>query len=198
MDSLVAGRSGIGLHQKRKFIELRNQYTLTGDDGQEIGKVEQAKQSPLAFILRVVSSMDVALPVTLHVTTSDNREALKLHKPWFRFAVKVSDDAGSELGTVKKKMRVGKAVFSIEGSGGDEVGVLKAENWRARDFRYENTSGTELARVTKQWRGLLTEAFTDADSYAVTFEGSADNTTRKLALAAALAVDLTMKQKDTN
>jgi len=198
MDTLVAGRSGIGLHQKRKFLEMRNQYTLTGDDGAEIGKVEQAKQSPFAFILRLVSSMDVALPVTLHVTTSDGREELKLHKPWFRFAVKVSDGEGNVLGGVTKKVRLGKAVFSVEGPAGEEVGALKAENWRARDFRFENSSSNEVARVTKKWRGLLTEAFSDADSYAVTFEDTTDNATRQLALAAALAVDLTMKQKDTN
>jgi len=198
MDTLVAGRSGIGLHQKRKFLEMRNQYTLTGDDGAEIGKVEQAKQSPFAFILRLVSSMDVALPVTLHVTTSDGREELKLHKPWFRFAVKVSDGEGNALGNVTKKMRVGKAVFNVEGPAGEEMGVLKAENWRARDFRFENPSNNEVARVTKKWRGLLTEAFSDADSYAVTFEDTTDNATRQLALAAALAVDLTMKQKDTS
>jgi hypothetical protein len=38
--------------------------------------------------------------------------------------------------------------------------------------------------------------FTDADNYAVTFRASTDDTVRQLALAAALAVDLTMKQKD--
>lgn len=198
MDSLVAGRSGIGLHQKRKFLELRNQYTLTGDDGREIGKVEQTKQSPFAFVMRLASSMDVALPVTLHVTTTDGQEALKLHKPWFRFAVAVTDGDGTNLGSVNKKIRVGKAVFNVVGPGGEEVGVLKAENWRARDFRFENASGNEVARVTKQWRGLLTEAFTDADSYAVTFDSTTDNRTRKLALAAALTVDVTMKQKDYN
>lgn len=37
---------------------------------------------------------------------------------------------------------------------------------------------------------------TDADTYAVTFESSTVDTVRKLALAAALCVDLTMKQKD--
>ena len=196
MDTLVAGRSGIGLHQKRKFVELRNQYTLTGDEGEEIGTVEQAKQSPLAFILRLASSMDVALPVTLSVTTTDGQEELKLYKPWFRFSVKVSDGQGNALGAINKKIRFGKAVFNLEGPAGEEIGVLKAQNWRARDFSFENSSGSEVARVTKKWRGLLTEALTDADSYAVTFEATTDNTTRKLALAAALAVDLTMKQKD--
>lgn len=198
MDTLVSGRSGIGLHQKRKFVELRNQYTLTGDDGQEIGKVEQAKQSPFAFILRLVTRMDVALPVTLNITGTDGQQALKLHKPWFRFAVAVTDEGGNKIGSVIKRIRLGKAVFNVEGPGGEEFGTLKAENWRARDFRFDNVAGTEVARVTKSWRGLLTEAFTDADSYAVTFVDTTDNATRKLALAAALAVDLTMKQKDTS
>ena len=197
MDTLVAGRSGIGLHQKRKFFELRNQYTLTAEDGQEIGRVEQAKQSPFAFILRLAGNLDLVLPVTLHVTTGDGRTELELHKPWFRFAVKVSDGSGDALGAVTKKIRVGKAVFSITGPAGQELGVLKAADWRARDFRFEDPSGSELARVTKKWRGLLTEVVTDADSYAVTFEDTTDNPTRQLALAAALAVDLTMKQKDT-
>jgi uncharacterized protein YxjI len=76
------------------------------------------------------------------------------------------------------------------------LGELRAENWRARDFRLDDPSGVEAARVTKQWRGLGTELFTDADSYAVTFAPSSDERLRRLALAAALAVDLTMKQKD--
>ena len=196
MDSLVAGRTGIGLHQKRKFMELRNQYTLTDETGAEIGRVEQAKQSPFAFLVRLFGDMDVALPVTLNVNNSDGTDQMRLHKPWFRFAVAVHGADGRRIGSVNKRIRLGKAVFTVIGESGEEVGSLKAENWRARDFRLEDPSGRELARVTKKWRGLLTEAFTDADSYAVTFDDLTDTTTRELALAAALAVDLTMKQKD--
>ena len=53
-----------------------------------------------------------------------------------------------------------------------------------------------LLFITKKWRGLLTEIATDADSYAVTFQPSTLDSIRLLAVAAALAVDLTMKQKD--
>jgi hypothetical protein len=57
-------------------------------------------------------------------------------------------------------------------------------------------AAAEAARVMKHWRGLLTEVVTDADSYAVTFAPSTDERLRVLAFASALAVDLTMKQKD--
>ena len=50
--------------------------------------------------------------------------------------------------------------------------------------------------TAKRLRGLLTEVATDADSYAVSFAPDADGDTRMLTLAAALSVDLTMKQKD--
>lgn len=193
---LLTGRSGIGVVQQRKVFEMRNQYTLIGDEGEVIGAVEQVRQSPFTFMARLVSDLDVALPVTLHVTTSDGALALRLHKPWFRFRVTVEDGGGNLVGRVRKRVRIGKAVFTVTGPSGEPIGKLLAENWRSRDFRLEATSGHEVARVTKKWGGLLTEVFTDADSYAVTYPMSTDDGVRELALAAALAVDLTMKQKD--
>lgn len=196
MDTLVTGRSGIGVHQRRKLFELRNQYTLTDEEGRDIGTVEQVGQSPFAFAARLVSGLDVSMPVTLEVRGADGRTVLRLHKPWFRFAVAVTDGEGAAVGRVTKRIRIGKAVFAVEGPDGAPVGELRAQNWRARDFRLDDPAGAEVARVTKRWRGLLTEVATDADSYAVTFPPTTDDRARALALAAALAVDLTMKQKD--
>lgn len=196
MTALLEGRSGIGLHQRRKIFEMRNQYELSDEAGQRLGAVEQVGQSPFTFIVRLVSDMDIALPVTLSVSDVAGAEVLRLHKPWFRYAVTVSRPDGTMVGVVRKRVRLGKAVFTVLAPNGEELGEVKAENWRARDFRIEDATGTEVARVTKQWRGLVTEMFTDADSYAVTFESTTAEPMRSLAFAAALSVDLTMKQKD--
>jgi uncharacterized protein YxjI len=195
MNDLVTGRSGVGVHQRRKLFEMRNQYTLTDENGEAIGEIEQVDQSPLTFLARLFSDLDVALPVTLSVAVKGS-EVLRLHKRWFRYAVAVTDGDGAPLGTVTKRIRLGKASFAVTAPDGTPIGELRAENWRARDFRFDDTSGSEVGRVTKKWRGLATEAFTDADSYAVTFSPSADDRARQLSLAAALAVDITMKQKD--
>lgn len=197
MQEFFNARGGVGVHQKRKLVELRNQYTLTDDAGQEIGKVEQKKQSPLAFILRLATSLDVALPVTLNVTDSNGQEILSLHKPWFRWGIAVSA-GGRNLGKVQKQLRVGKAVYEVTGPDGKEFAHLKAENWRAKDFKLEDPTGGEVGRITKTWRGLVTEMFTDADSYAVTFAPEATPESKALALASALAVDLIQKQKDAS
>lgn len=197
MDTFLAGTSGIGLHQRRKLFEMRNQYELSDESGQKVGAVEQVNQSPFTVVARLLSGLDAALPITLDVTDAASNRVLQLHKAWFRYAVAVTDGSGRHLGNVNKRVRVGKALFSIVGPSGEPLGEMKAENWRARDFRVEDPAGREIARVTKKWRGLATEMFTDADSYAVTFEPTTEEPMRSLALAAALSVDITMKQKDS-
>lgn len=197
MTTFLQDHSGIGVHQRRKVFEMRNQYELADDAGQKLGAVEQVEQSPFTFIVRLLGDADVMLPVTLSVTDALGGEVMRLHKPWFRYAVTVADPNGAVVGVVRKRARLGKAVFTVFGPDATTVlGEVKAENWRARNFRIDDANGTEVARVTKQWRGLATELFTDADSYAVTFESTTAEPMRTLALAAALSVDITMKQKD--
>lgn len=87
--------------------------------------------------------------------------------------------------------------FDVEVDGTILAGEVRARNWRAHNFDVLDASGRDVARVTQQWRGLFTEGFTDADSYAVEFRPDADLTMRGLAFASALAVDLVMKEKDT-
>jgi uncharacterized protein YxjI len=188
----------IGVRQRRKFFEMRNQYDLIDAEGRVVGVVEQVDQSPFTFLARLFSDLDVSLPVTLEIKTAGGDVLLRLRKGWFRLQVDVVDGrTGSLVGAVRKRIRLGKASFDVTTADGQLAGALHAESWRARDFALVASSGgQELGRVTKQWRGLLTEVASDADSYAVTFAPDASAAIRQLTLAAALSVDLTMKQKD--
>ena len=197
MTDFFDGRSGIGVHQKRKVFELRNQYTLTDEAGADAGRVEQAKQSALAWLARLVTSLDTMLPTTLAVTDASARGVLALEKPWFTWKVTVLDSDGRMIGVIGRKLRVGKPVYTLTAHGGAEVGEIRAEDWRSRKFEVVDTAGMDLGRVTKQWRGLFAEVVTDADSYAVTFEPQATSDQRALTFAGALTVDLIQKQKDT-
>ena len=99
---------------------------------------------------------------------------------------------------MRKRIRVGKARFTLEDVSGAPVGEVSAQNWRARDFVVSDASGQRVARVTKTWGGLAREIFTDADAYVVELEPHAHDPVRSLAAAAALGIDLVMKQKDYN
>lgn len=185
----------IVVEQVRKFLELRNQYGLHATDGQRIGATEQIEQSPWQFLVRIVSDLDVALPTTLAIEDEHGNPVLRLHKPWFRWAVHVQRADGTRLGTITKRLRVGKARFEVCDPDGAELGEVRARNWRARDFAIIDATGRQIANVTKQWRGLVTETLTDADTYVVDLRGT-EEPMRSLALATALSVDVIMKQKD--
>src|SRR5690606_41485269 len=103
---------------------------------------------------------------------------------------------GSAVGSSRKQGRMGKARFEVHDSAGTRIGEVRAENWRAKDFAIFDSSSNEVARVTKKWRGLATELFTDADTYVVNLTPTAVEPLRSLALAAAPALDVATKHQD--
>ena len=198
MTTFFDGRSGIGVHQKRKFFELRNHYDLSDESGAPAGVIDQAKQSPLAWLARLGTSLDTMLPTTLHAVDTGGQPVLVMHKPWFSWRVTVSDPGGRTIGSIARRMRIGKPVYALTGADGQTpIGEVRAEDWRSRNFAVMGPDEVEIGRVTKQWRGLLTELATDADSYAVTFSPSANSDQRAMIFAGALTVDLIQKQKDS-
>lgn len=196
MTTFFDGHSGIGVHQRRKVFEMRNQYTLTDAEGNLVGRVEQATQSAFVWLSRLATSLDTMLPTTLEVVDVRDQPVLRLAKPWFSWKVAVHEPGGREIGTIGRKVKVGKPVYTLTAPATGEVGEIRAEDWRSRKFEVVDSVGSPLGRVTKTWRGLFTEAVTDADSYAVTFEPQATADQRALTFAGALTVDLIQKQKD--
>ncbi len=181
--------------QKLKLIELRNEYAVLDQNGRQIGAVQQATQSPLAFLARVFTSWDVALPITLHILGPGAVPELIVHKPWFTWRCQVRRPDGRPLGEITKQIRLGKARFRLLDPGGAQLGEVRAHNWRAKDFSVLDAAGQPIARVTKKWAGLR-ELFSDADTYVVEVSPSAVDPLRSLAVATCLVIDVVMKQKD--
>jgi hypothetical protein len=181
--------------QKLKLVEMRNEYGVFDPGGRPIGAIAQVGQSPLAFLARLFTSWDVALPITLEIRGPAGVELL-VKKPWFAWRCQVTRADGLPLGYIVKQVRLGKARFTLLDPGGAQLGEVRAENWRAKDFSVRDGAGQELARVTKRWAGLR-ELFTDADTYVVEVRPTATDPLRSLAVASCLVIDVIMKQKDT-
>jgi uncharacterized protein YxjI len=181
--------------QKLKLVELRNEYGVFDRSGRQVGAVIQAVQSPLAFLARLFTSWDVALPMVLEIRGPAGPELL-VAKPWFTWRCQVARPDGMPLGQIVKQIRLGRARFALLDPGGAQLGEVRAENWRAKDFSVRDATGQEVARVTKKWAGLR-ELFTDADTYVVEVLPTAVDPLRSLAVASCLVIDVIMKQKDT-
>lgn len=185
------------VNQKAKLIELSNQYGVFDKDGNQLGSVNQIGQSTLKKAMRLISSVDQFMTHRLEIVDQSGTVLLRLTRPAkvFKSTVVVEDPIGRELGRIVQRNMIGKINFALE-SGGQELGAIKAENWRAWNFRIEDVTGSEVARITKTWEGLAKTIFTTADNYVVQIHGRLPQPLLSLVVAAALSVDTALKQDD--
>jgi hypothetical protein len=113
----------------------------------------------------------------------------------FKSTVIVSDPNGNEIGKIVQDNVFGKIHFTLE-AGGQTLGSINAENWRAWNFRIEDHTGQEVARITKTFEGLAKAMFTTADNYVVQMHMQLPQPFLSLVVAAACSVDTALKQDD--
>lgn len=181
--------------QKRKLIELTNEYAVFGTDGTQVGAVTEIGQSSLKKAARFLTSFDQFMTHSVQVNDSQGRILLVLTRPAkvFKSTMVVSRPDGGEIGRLVQRNVFGKIRFGMEVAG-TEIGSLNAENWRAWNFAILDHTGAEVARITKTWEGLLTTVFTTADNYLVDIHVPLADPMHSLVVAAALTVDTALKQ----
>jgi uncharacterized protein YxjI len=183
------------VNQKAKIIELNNQYSVFNQVGTQVATVNQVGQSAAKKVLRLVSNLDQYMTHKLEITDAAGAVVLRLTRPRkvIKSTVIVADGADRELGRIVQEKMMGKIHFGLE-CGGQRLGAIKAENWRAWNFRIEDLDGNEVARITKTWEGLAKTMFTTADNYVLQVHRRMPEPLNSLVVASALSVDTALKQ----
>ena len=161
------------------------------------GAGAEINQSGLKKAARFVSSLDQFLNHSVEVRDAAQRPLMLLTRPAkvFKSTVLVTRPDGPEIGRIVQRNVFGKIRFGME-AGGYEIGSINAENWRAWNFSITDHTGTEVARITKTWEGLLTTMFTTADHYVVHLHRPLLDPLLTLVVASSLTVDTALKQDD--
>ncbi len=183
------------VNQKAKLIELTNQYRVFDAQGTEIAHVAQVGQNALRKALRLFTSLDQFFPTRLEIRSSRDELLLQLTRPGkiLKSTVIVANGLGVEVGRIVQKNMIGKINFELVANG-EVVGAIKAENWRAWNFRIEDSYGQEVARITKTFEGVAKTLFTTADNYVLHVSQRPPEPLNSLVVASALSVDTALKQ----
>ena len=183
------------VNQKAKLIEITNQYGVFDKDGRQVAFVNQIGQSSAKKVLRLVSALDQYMTHKLEITDPTGQVLLRLVRPAkvMKSSVIVNDAADNEIGRIVQENVFGKIRFDLQ-AGGATIGRIKAENWRAWNFRIEDANGDEVARITKTFEGIAKTMFTTADNYVVQLHAQIPQPLNALVVAAALSVDTALKQ----
>ncbi|MEO7371011.1 MAG: phospholipid scramblase-related protein [Ilumatobacteraceae bacterium] len=183
------------VNQKAKLIELNNQYSVFDQSGRQIAAVNEVGQSAAKKAIRLLSSFDQFMTHKLEITDTEGRVVLRITRPakLMKSTVVVSDGTDQEIGRIVQDNVFGKIHFTLQ-AGGNTYGAIKAENWRAWNFRIEDHTGVEVARITKTFEGVAKSLFTTADNYVVQIHTQIPQPLNSLVVAAALSVDTALKQ----
>ncbi|MFD5596874.1 phospholipid scramblase-related protein [Streptomyces griseorubiginosus] len=183
------------VNQKAKLVELTNEYKVMDQHGHQIGSVTQVGQSALRKIVRFLWSIDQFMKIRLEIRDAHGQPVLLLTRPGkiFKSRVIVERPDGSPVGEIVQQNMIGKINFALMVDG-QQVGAIKAENWRAWNFAIVDHAGNEVARITKTWEGLAKTMFTTADNYVLQIHYQLPEPLLSLVVATALTVDTALKQ----
>lgn len=195
-DGTLLGASLLVVNQRTKLVEVNTEYEIFGTGGVPLGVVRQIGQSKAKQAARLFTGFDQYFTHHFDVVDPHGRVVLRMTRPRKIFLTKlhVYDGYDRHLGTIRQQNVFWKIRFELLASGGFLVGHLRAENLRAWDFDVYDREGRVVASVTKSWEGWARTAFTRADRYAARIHEPLAEPLRQLTLAAALAVDLALKQ----
>ena len=185
------------VNQKRKLIELNTEFAVFDQHGTQIGAVRQVGQSSTKKALRLVANVDQFLTHKFQIVDIQGNVVLALTRPakLLKSKVLITDGLGQPVGDVVQQNAIGKIRFALE-AGGQTLGAINAENWRAWNFAIQDHTGAEVARITKTWEGMATTLFTTADNFVVQIHRQLEEPLRSLVVASALCVDVALKQDD--
>ena len=183
------------VNQKKKLIEIVNEYAVFDQTGKQIGAIREVGQTMAKKALRVLTSLDQFLTHRLEIVDMTGAVQLTVTRPAkvMKSTVIVNNPAGVEIGRIVQDNVFGKIRFSLQ-SGGHTYGSINAENWRAWNFNIQDQAGKEIARITKTWEGLMATMFTTADNYVLQIHQPLEEPLRSLVVASALTVDTALKQ----
>ncbi|MFZ3561077.1 MULTISPECIES: phospholipid scramblase-related protein [unclassified Streptomyces] len=183
------------VNQKAKLIELTNEYSVMDQHGNHVGSVVQVGQSAMKKALRFVASVDQFMTHRLEIRDPYGQPLMVLTRPakFIKSKVLVERPDGTPVGEIVQQNAIGKINFAMNVNG-QQIGAIKAENWRAWNFAIVDHADNEVARITKTWEGLAKTMFTTADNYVLQVHYQLPEPLLSLVVATALTVDTALKQ----
>jgi hypothetical protein len=174
--------------------EARNRYEVQDETGRVVARVAEEGSGLGRWLGR--QFLGAARRATLHVLDGGGGEIARMEKPfrWY-FQEVVLWENGLPVGKVVRRFSLFVDRFVVLATDGRELVFIERGFWD--HFRFRGTfrvmrDDLEVARIRKEWRGILAEAFTDADLFGIEFVMPAiPAAVKKLLFAATFLVDFT-------
>ena len=202
MDSIVAGRERVLIHQTKEWGEIllgfesKNRFELRDEQSRRLGFAAEEAQGVGQWFLRNLFGR--CRKASIHVYDEHGTRVGRGEKPfrWYFHRMEVFDGE-KKLGAVQRKFALFHRVFAIENAAGQEVMAIVSPWFRIWTFRlmFEEQ---EVGAIRKKWGNLLRELFTDADVFGLEVQPHIPVEVRKLLLIATFLIDFTCFENNSS
>ncbi|MEO0603000.1 MAG: phospholipid scramblase-related protein [Myxococcota bacterium] len=200
---LLADTDAVSVKQQRELSEIvigfdvANRYQVLDPDGRSRGEVLEEANGLFGMVLRNVLS--TWRPLVLHVQDAVGNEIARFTKSFSIFFHRLDVHvAGERLGRIRRTWSLLGRKYVVEDLEGRVVARIRRPLWRLWTYPVYDPHGNEIARIGKRWGGLLTELFTDADTYGVHFTEKVGPDLRALLFASMFLIDMTNTEDNAN
>lgn len=189
---LLTSSSQLFVRQKKELVEIivdwetSNKYAILDPSQNQVGFVAERGGGLGKALARMIFRSHRGFDID--VLGRAGELLLHLSREFFFFFsdLEVRSPEGERYGSVHRRFGILHKIYDLKDESGRVFARVESPIWRLWTFPLVGTRSV----ITKKWGGVLTEAFTDADTYLVDF--ASDNWTeaqRAVILATAISID---------
>lgn len=206
LDQLVI-KQKVELMEMFTGMETNNKYELKNSMGQTCYKAAEKSNFCERQCCGPLRSFEML------INDNTNREVLHLTRPLkcqsaccfccLQEVDVTSPVTGETIGLIRQKCDPCLPVFEIQDASGNAVFEIKGPCCQINccndiNFPITTNDGTEVGKITKQWTGIMKEAYTDADNFGVTFPLDLDVKMKATLLGAVFLLDFMFFEQPQN
>ncbi len=168
--------------------ETGNKYGVQAPDGTTLLFAAEDGGSVTGLVLRQVFKN--GRPFVLRAKDAAGRDLVLFRRPWTWWLSELSVEGadGARLGSVQQRFTFFGRRYDLLDASGATLGTLKGSMFRPWTFPLVR-DGQTVGTIRKQWRGIGTELFTDADTFGLQFDPAMDEAGRTVMVGAAFLLD---------
>ncbi len=201
--ALIDHTPAVTVKQRRELSEIAlgfdvaNRYEIADASGTLRGEVLEEANGLTGMLFR--NLLSTWRPLRMHVRDEHGQEVAELRKSFSLFFHKLDVFVqGVPIGSIQRMFSLLGRKYDVRDASGALVARIRRPLFRLWQYPVYDLQGTEIARIGKRWGGLLTELFTDADTYGVHYTDAVNPRLRTLLFAAMFLIDMTNTEDNAN
>lgn len=197
LTQLFGGRSRLMVQQRKEWAQIMinwetaNKYAILDEQGRELGLIAERSGGFLEALTRMFLRSHRPLEVDVFAGMAEHVLHLKRDFFFFFSDLEVTLPDGTRLGSIHRRFRLLSKHYDLCDASGQVFATIESPIWRIWTFPVKALSGVALGEISKRWGGVLTEVFSDADTYSIELKNPDMLSTEQSAivLAAAISID---------